>query len=111
MDRTAYISEDKIILISGVVTVTVMVLETGSRCGEHLISFMFTGNVQSYQDNTYIVLHISILLSAYCDDRDKPLVRVIAATKTKKSDKVRVVLENILFLFPFLSSPVNSQQI
>jgi len=32
--------------------------------------------------------HKFYVYSAYCDDRDRPLVRVIAATKTKKSDKV-----------------------
>lgn len=32
--------------------------------------------------------HKFYVYSAYCDDRDKPLVRIIAATKTKKSDKV-----------------------
>lgn len=86
MDRTAYISEDKIILMSGVVTVVMVVRKTGSQCGEHHISFMFTGNVNLVRVNT---VDITIFLSAYCDDRDKPLVRIIAATKTKKSDKVR----------------------
>ena len=33
--------------------------------------------------------HKFYVYSAYCDDRDRPLVRVIAATQTKKSDKVR----------------------
>ena len=32
--------------------------------------------------------HKFFVYSAYCDDREKPLVRVIAATKTKKPDKV-----------------------
>ena len=32
--------------------------------------------------------HKFLVYSAYCDDRDRPLVRVIAATKTKKPDKV-----------------------
>ena len=39
--------------------------------------------------NILPILLVNMLLSAYCDDRDKPLVRIIAATKTKKSDKVR----------------------
>ena len=86
MDRTAYIIEDVLILISGVVR---LVMKTGSQCGEHLISFMFTGNLHCYQALFSPVLHMTIFLSAYCDDRDKPLVRLIAATKTKKSDKVR----------------------
>ena len=30
----------------------------------------------------------SVIYSAYYDNRDKPTVRVIAATKTKKSNKV-----------------------
>jgi len=32
--------------------------------------------------------HKFYVYSAFCDDRDRPLVRIIAATKTKKPDKV-----------------------
>ena len=55
---------------------------------------------------TLLVLLITFLLSAYCDDRDKPLVRIIAATKTKKSDKVRArefSCKACSFYFSFLS--------
>ena len=57
----------------------------GRQCLGQVTSSMFTG--KDYPPSVTLSSHL--ILSAYCDDRDKPLVRIIAATKTKKSDKVR----------------------
>ena len=60
-------------------------MEGGSQSLGQVTSSMCTGN----QYPSHPSRPLNMLLSAYCDDRDKPLVRIIAATKTKKSDKVR----------------------
>ena len=56
----------------------------GSQSLGQVTSSMCTGN----ESPSHPSHALNMLLSAYCDDRDKPLVRIIAATKTKKSDKV-----------------------